>query len=999
MASHSLAIPSGDDSNIGGKIVKIRGNPKGFSGIVRTALLCGSASVIFAASPASAQTSEDMVATDDASEEGIIVTASRPIAESEKAALEAQKNSDWLVSVLSADSAGRLPDQNIAQATGRLPGVAVERDQGQARYISLRGAPNYWTTLSFDGINVVSPEGRDARFDSIPSAIASQVVVSKAVTPDMPGETISGNVNIITRSPLDYRGFRISGKLGAGKVELGDREEYEGYLTLSNVFDTNVGEIGVLLSGSYYERNMITDNFEIDWEIPSRSSSIVPRNAADRDIRLEGTPVDLRPGFETRFWARETENKLYRLTRRNWSVSGRFDFRPDADNTISLRSLYTIFEDDEARDNYIFDFDDRQNDLVTTAAPCTTGPTATPVNTAYADACNNNPFLGTVYGIDINQRSTLRYFRQSVFTNTIEGKHRFGGSWALKWTGNYTISKDDRSVIGEARWESPSTRTLRPTVVYDFTDQNLARVQLFTTNQLSGPTRFQRGTPVTAIDNFTKPLVSLRSLDAVDPTKAYTFKAELARDIGLFGGEGTIRAGFQFDQRTKINRERDRVLNSAAQFAAIGISTNYLDFSLDQPFLGEIPLGYTFRYFDIDEMLAVSRRADELFGFNPVAQNQYNVRERVFAGYLVASSRFDWGSIVGGVRVEKVTNRGRAQGTLGATTTNLETESSSTLAFPSLHVNLDVTDEQKLRIGFTSGAARADYDQMRPNVVVDDVNGRISGGNPAVKPERAYGVDAYYEYYAQPQGYFMLGAFFKRVEEVLYTSRRSFGSDTLNFGGVDRSGYSFSGITNGGNGRIFGVEAAFQAQLEPYTEQLGLPDWMGGFGITANATWNDAEVTKPEVSLLLTRAAGTNPVTEPAEAFTFIVPARRVPLPGTSEVVYNIGGYYEKYGLSLRLQYQFRTTWADGFADTLVDAGDTYWASDDELDFSARYELVKGLEVYFDASNLLNNPGRRYSDPSNILNALGIPAQRNGNYTIEWEQFGRRFTGGVRFTF
>ena len=411
----------------------------------------------------------------DGEEEAIVVTGSRPIAESEAAALQVQKNSDSLVTVLSADSAGRLPDQNIAQATGRLPGVAVERDQGQARYISLRGAPNYWTTLSFDGINIVSPEGRDSRFDSIPSALASQIIVSKAVTPDMPGETISGNVNIITRSALDYDGFRISGKLGAGKVELGDREEYEGSLTLSNVFDSNIGEIGVLVSGSYYERNMITDNFEIDWEQVSQ---------------------DRRPGFESRFWARETENKLYRLTRKNWSVSGRVDFRPDADNTISLRSLYTIFLDDEARDNYIFDLDDRQGDLVANTAACSTAPTSSPNTTGYADICvGNSPFAGTVYGIDINQRSTLRAFRQSVLTNTAEGKHQLSDSIRLKWAANYTKSKDDRSVVGEARWDSPSTRTLRPTVAYNFSDQNLARVQLFTTNQLSGPTRYTREQP------------------------------------------------------------------------------------------------------------------------------------------------------------------------------------------------------------------------------------------------------------------------------------------------------------------------------------------------------------------------------------------------------------------------------------------------------------------------------------------------------------------------
>jgi TonB-dependent receptor len=920
-------------------------------------------------------------------EPGIVVTGSRPIAESEAAALAVQKKSDSLVAVIAADSVGRLPDQNIAQATSRLPGVAIERDQGQARYISLRGAPNYWTTLSFDGINVVSPEGRDARYDSIPSALASQIIVSKAVTPDMPGETISGNVNIITRSALDYDGFRISGKLGAGKVEYGSRESYEGSLTLSNVFDTNVGEIGVLLSGSYYERNMITDNFETDWEVPIRNTTI-PANPAERDPRVEGTPVELRPGYLTRFWAREAENKLYRLTRKNWSVSGRLDFRPDDNNMISLRSLYTIFTDDEARDNYIFDLDDRQNDAAAppSTAACSTPPTATPANTGYADVCiGNTPFAGYVYGIDINQRSTLRAFRQSVFTNTAEGKHDIGKNWRLNWVANFTLSKDDRSVVGEARWDSPSTRTLRPTVLYDFSNANLSQLTLLTTNQLAGPTRYSAGTVVTAIDGFTKPLSSLRVFKAVDPTRAYTFKGELAHDTSLFGGDTTIRLGFQYDQRTKINRESEIFANTPALLAPVAIPTNYAAFSLDRPFRGEIPLGYTFRYFSQDAMRTASESARSLYAFTPITANHYNVRERILAGYLMANSKYDWGSVVGGVRVEKVTNRGRSTATIPGVIGTIETENSTTLAFPSLHMNFDVEDDQKIRIGFTSGAARADYDQMRPNVVVDDTNQRISGGNPAVKPERAYGVDAYYEWYLQPQGYFMLGAFYKRVEDVLYTSRRSFGSDTLNFNGIDRSGYAFSGITNGGNGRIYGLEAAAQISLEPYTEQLGLPGWMGGFGISANATLNNSRVTKPAIL--------------DATGLITVIPSREVRLPGTSDVVYNVGGYYEKYGLSLRLQYQKRTTYADGFADTLADAGDTYWAEDDELDFSARYELFKGFEIYFDASNLLDNPGRRYAQPANLLNTLGVPTKRNGNYTIEWERFGRRFDGGIRFTF
>ncbi len=141
----------------------------------RLALIGGISLAAMIATPAYAQATGAAPAADVAAEpaaEDIIVKGTRPIAESEASALQVQRNADSLVTVLSADGVGRLPDQNVAQATGRLPGVAVERDQGQARYISLRGAPNYWTTLSIDGINIVSPEGRDARFDSIPSAIA-----------------------------------------------------------------------------------------------------------------------------------------------------------------------------------------------------------------------------------------------------------------------------------------------------------------------------------------------------------------------------------------------------------------------------------------------------------------------------------------------------------------------------------------------------------------------------------------------------------------------------------------------------------------------------------------------------------------------------------------------------------------------------------------------------------------------------------------------------------
>ncbi|CUS46216.1 TonB-dependent receptor [hydrothermal vent metagenome] len=888
----------------------------------------------------------------------IVVSGSRPIAESEASALAVQKNSVSLVTVAAADSVGRLPDQNIAQAAGRLPGVAVERDQGQARYISLRGAPNYWTTLSFDGINIVSPEGRDARFDSIPSAIASQIVVSKAVTPEMPGETVAGNVNIVTRSAFDYQGAHFAGKAGFGIAELGNRKQYEGSAVVSDRFNLGGGELGVLLSGSFYQRAMITDNFETDYERVAQ---------------------DTRPGNATRFWAHEAENKLYRLTRRNWSVSGRVDYKPDSNNTISLRSIYTIFTDDEARDNYRFDLDDRQGDLVPNSAACPTTVNSTPTTSGYADICiGNTPQKGTIYGIDIRQRSTLRAFRQSIFTNTLAGDHDFGDSWHLAWVGNYTQSKDDRSVVGEVAWDSPNTRTLRPTVSYDFSDPNFSRLSLFTTTQLSGPTRYQAGTPVTAIDSFTKPPSSFTVLDAVDTTNAYTGKLVLSKQAAFLGGDATFKAGFQFDQRTKVANENQILLNTAAQFTTIGLPNDYNQFSLNDPFAGKIPLGYTFRYFDTDKMRAISDAARANFAFTPNTANNYKVREQVYAGFAMATVKYDWGSILGGVRVEHLKNRGEAIATVGTTTGPVVAESSQTLVFPSLHVNFDVDDSKKLRLSFNSGAARADYDQLRPNVVVNDTNQSISGGNPAVKPERAYGVDAYFEWYVRPQGYLMAGLFYKKVKDVLYRQTRTFGSDALNTSGIDRSSYVFSGITNGGDGRVFGAEVAAQLQIEPWTSDLGLPGWMGGFGVSANLTVNDSEVTKPALG---------------------VVPARKVRLPGTSDLIYNIGAYYEKYGLSLRVQYQRRSAWLDGIADDLTDAGDTYWAADDEMDISARYAITRNFEIFADVSNVLNQPGRRYSEPGNLLTATGTPSPTITNQTIEWERFGRRYSAGIRVNF
>ncbi len=885
----------------------------------------------------------------EAEADAIVVTGTRPIAESEAAALAIQKASPSLVSVVASDAVGRLPDQNIAQAVSRLPGVAVQRDQGQARYINLRGAPINWTTLSFDGINVVSPEGRDARFDSIPSAIASQIIVRKAVTPDMTGETIAGNVDIVTRSAFDYKGFHVAAKAGAGYVELGDTVEYDGSLVLANRWNTGIGEIGLLVSGSYYQRGMVTDNFENDWANEFR---------------------DNRPGFADRVWARETENKLYRLTRRNYSGSAKLEWKPDGDNRFFVSSIYSAFKDDELRSNYIFDLDDQAARVPTAATACATTPSAPRApNTGYADVCTGNtPSQGTLYGIDINPNFTIRKYKQSIFTSTIGGDHDLD-TLKIRWRGNYTRSIDDRTQPAQLNYESPSAAANRPTIDYDLRDPQQSYVTLYRTITNADGT-YGRGAQVRQIEDFPLNLVRLRSLLAKDITRAYTGKLDVSYEAGLLGGEAVFSVGGQYDHRTKTSNE-DLLDVRTAAFAGAGISTNYNAIAIDGPFRGEIPLGYDFRYFGRERVEDPLAKARGVGTYVPQTANFYRVREEVLAGYAMALVKYDWGNVVGGARVEHIRNDGSAIVVLNNVNTPIDVKNDQTLIYPSLHFNFDLDRSKKLRLSFNTGAARPDYDQLRPNFTFNDANLTVSGGNPEATPEKARGVDLYFEWYIQPQGFFSVGAFYKDVRDVLFNNTRTFGSTVLNSGGQDRSQYILSTTLNGGDGKIYGVEGAFQQQLEPFVGDLGLPDWMGGFGIQANATYNKSEATTPD--------------------------GREIMFPGTSKFVYNVGAYYEKYGFSARVNYQKRTPWIDSIASpqegvrngvavlALGDGGDQYWGTDDELDASARYALTPNVEIYVDGANLLNGPGRRYA---------GISAR-----TIEHETFGRRYTGGVRVNF
>lgn len=256
-----------------------------------------------------------------------VITYSSPIRDSQKAAIDAKRNADNYLDIVSADTIGRFPDQNLADSLGRMPGLAIERDQGQARYINFRGAPFRYTALAIDGLSIPGAEnGRVPRFDAFPAVITRRIEANKAITPAMPGEAVSGYINIESFNPFDADGFSMSSDIGLGQQALGDGD-IDRYSLRTSWSNEN---FGVSVFGSHNSREQVTDNRELDLQTDDVSNSII---------------------------LNELDFRSYNVEREDNAWGARVEYRPtDSMNRFFVSSLYSEFIDNEERNQHVFDF-------------------------------------------------------------------------------------------------------------------------------------------------------------------------------------------------------------------------------------------------------------------------------------------------------------------------------------------------------------------------------------------------------------------------------------------------------------------------------------------------------------------------------------------------------------------------------------------------------------------------------------------------------------------
>ncbi|MGB5847846.1 MAG: carboxypeptidase-like regulatory domain-containing protein, partial [Ignavibacteriaceae bacterium] len=243
-------------------------------------------------------------------------------------ALNQQKMSNNIKNVVSEEQTEKFPDINSAEVLQRISGISITRDQGEGRYVQVRGTAAWMNAMKVNGVDIPSPEGgeRTTQMDIIPASQLASIEVIKALTPDIDANSIGGTVNLITRSALDYEKPVFNITVGGGYADISKGGIYQGALNYGTRFGANK-DFGFMFGASYLKSDRGSDNNEMEW--------------GNVDDILE----------ENEFpWALENlALRNYDIIRDRLGFSTNLDYKPDIDNSYSIKAIYDNYLDKEVR--------------------------------------------------------------------------------------------------------------------------------------------------------------------------------------------------------------------------------------------------------------------------------------------------------------------------------------------------------------------------------------------------------------------------------------------------------------------------------------------------------------------------------------------------------------------------------------------------------------------------------------------------------------------------
>src|SRR6266403_6255526 len=276
----------------------------------------------------SGMTNADAMLDIETVNEQVIVPGERERGEVE--AINREMNADNILQGLPAEVITSLPNTNIADAVGRLPSVSLERDEGEGKYVQIRGTEPRLSNVTIDGVHVPSPEGvRNVKLDAIPADLVDSVEINKTLSANQEGDAIGGSVNLVTKRPTEQPYMSLSAMGGFTPISGGRTlEQFRG--TFGKRFG-NEKRLGFLLGGSYDHNNRAIQDIE---PVPTVTST------GNGDF-ADGVPV---------FYGEDIRQYWYDRTR--FGFAGSADYKLGKASLAYVRGLFSQFYDYGENWNY-----------------------------------------------------------------------------------------------------------------------------------------------------------------------------------------------------------------------------------------------------------------------------------------------------------------------------------------------------------------------------------------------------------------------------------------------------------------------------------------------------------------------------------------------------------------------------------------------------------------------------------------------------------------------
>ncbi|MCU6432578.1 TonB-dependent receptor [Undibacterium sp. Jales W-56] len=799
------------------------------------------------------------VAPADGNPTVVTVTGVRKAAQSAQAI---KMKSDEVLDSIVAEEAGKFPDKNVAEILGRVPGVQIRREFGEANSVIIRGLPGLVTLLN--GREMYTSSGRSLYLADIPTAMLQRVDAYKSQGSEMVEGGTAGVIDVRTSRPFDFKDFSSN---VTARVENRDKSKTnDPNLSgmVSNRWKTSYGEIGALVGLSYQDGHY---HDEVTWNSPP----------AQQANGVSG-PNDL-------------GHVLYSGDRKRLAGNFAAQWRPNSEFELYAEGISTEIRHDAQRQFFVANLGWNKNTSVslipgTNQAASISSPNSYPFSLSSTQAPRDYS-IGTQGAVGARWDATPQLQITTELARTISN-----------WKQDFPIMDfiaSPPSVIGNT-YVNGGAQFYYPG--YDMENAGNYRVATLFDNHSHSE---GRSTDWRADANYF-------------PENKGFFK-ELSTGVRI----AKRVASYVHELNGYIPAPAGIMANSVPGLAC-----------LSTPMAGDYGLkrwvtpcaGYL-----LDNLTAVRKlvngtgaaTADDPLSYFNNEENTYAVYGKAKYGFDLAAIPFE-GTL--GMRVVRTSSSLHGNSQTNGIIKPVISEPTSTDVLPNFTLKAHLKSDLIGR--FTAGKSiqRPDFGQFNPgvsyNVPSTTVMAVGNGGNPDLKPIEGHNFDAALEWYFAPTGSLTATVFRHDFKNYILTT-----SSKETYNGIV---YDVYRPRNVANGQLKGAELSYQQFYDK------LPGWMSGFGMQANVTYMQGDLTD------------ANGVSNP-----FV---------GMSKMSYNLVGLYEKNGLSARLAY----SWRDKFVDAFNYRGlgfDLMVAPIKTLDGSLSYKINEKLSVTMDVENILD---RAYHD-------------------------------------